>query len=84
MLFIVEIIHIFFLVYTLMLLARIVGSWIPELKQYKLMLFINFYTEPYLAFFRKIIPPLGMFDLSPLIAFFALQIMEKIVIGVLL
>ncbi len=44
------------------------------------MQFIAFYTDPYLNFFRNIIPPLGMLDLSPIIAIFILQIIEKGVI----
>ncbi|MBS0655173.1 MAG: YggT family protein, partial [Verrucomicrobia bacterium] len=34
-------------------------------------------------FFRRIIPPLGMLDLSPLVAFFALQFIEYFVKGIL-
>lgn len=68
-----------FLVYTLMLLARILGSWIPELQRTRFMQFISFYTDPYLNFFRRFIPPLGLFDLSPIVAFLALSVIEQTV-----
>lgn len=68
-----------FLVYTLMLFARILGSWIPELQRTRFMHFIAFYTDPYLNFFRRFIPPLGMIDLSPIVAFISLSILEQMV-----
>jgi YggT family protein len=38
-------------------------------------------TEPILAPLRNIIPRLGMFDLSPIIAMLLLQFMGQIVLG---
>jgi YggT family protein len=66
-----------FLVYTCMLFGRILGSWIPELQRTRFMMFIAFYTDPYLNLFRRIIPPLGMFDLSPIVAFLCLSLLEQ-------
>lgn len=68
-----------FLVYMLMLFARILGSWFPEYQHHSFFRFVAHYTDPYLNFFRRFIPPLGMFDLSPLVAFFSLKIIEEIV-----
>ncbi|MGZ3732464.1 MAG: YggT family protein [Parachlamydiaceae bacterium] len=75
---ILKTIEILFLVYTMMLFARIIGSWFPDFSQSRFMQFIAFYTDPYLNIFRRIIPPLGMLDLSPIVAFFALQILENV------
>jgi len=77
-------IDIFFQVYLLMLFARILGSWLPELQQYRVMAFVSFYTDPYLNFFRRFIPPLGMFDLSPIIAFLCLGVIEQFIKGLVL
>ena len=68
-----------FLVYMIMLFVRILGSWLPELNQYQFMLFIRYYTDPYLNFFRQFIPPLGMIDLSPIVAFLCLGVIEHFV-----
>ncbi|MBT3579355.1 MAG: YggT family protein [Waddliaceae bacterium] len=84
MFFLVYVLHICFLVYTLMLFARILGSWIPELKKHKLMQFITYYTEPYLSVFRRIIPPLGRIDISPIVAFFALRFFESIIMRIII
>ena len=78
-----EIIHLFFQVYLLLLFVRIIGSWFPEFQQSRLMQFINFYTDPYLNLFRKFIPPLGMIDISPIIAIFCLGFIEKFIIIIL-
>lgn len=43
------------------------------------MQFIAFYTDPYLNFFRKFIPPLGMIDFSPIVAFLLLGVLQNIV-----
>jgi YggT family protein len=75
-LFIVEKI---FLLYTIMLFVRILASWVPEFNGQRWMQFIMFYTDPYLNFFRSFIPPLGMIDLSPIVAFISLNFIEQLV-----
>ncbi len=82
-----RLIEIFFQVYMIMLFIRILGSWIPEFQQTRFMQFIAFYTDPYLNVFRRLIPPLGMLDISPIFAFFCLSIFEagvKIIVEVFL
>jgi uncharacterized protein YggT (Ycf19 family) len=37
-------------------------------------------VEPYLNIFRRMIPPIGMFDLSPIIALIVLNVLAQIVI----
>ncbi len=74
----ISIIDAIFWVYMLMLFVRIIGSWFPEFSGHTLMRFLAFYTDPYLNFFKKFIPPIGMFDFSPIVAFFALQLLEAI------
>ena len=83
MLGIIQLIHFVFQIYTLMLFARILSSWVPQLQEYRLMQFVSYYTDPYLNLFRRIIPPLGMFDLSPIVAFISLSIFQSIVINLL-
>ena len=69
-------IDIIFQVFTLMLFARILGSWIPGLNGTRFMRFIAFYVDPYLNFFRRFIPPIGMIDISPIFAIFALGFIQ--------
>jgi YggT family protein len=84
-LLIANIVHWVFLVYTILILGRIIGSWFPSFAGHQIMRFMAFYTDPYLNLFRRIIPPIGgVLDLSPLLAFFALQIMENLILYILL
>jgi YggT family protein len=43
--------------------------------------FLRDVSEPYLRVFRKFIPAIGMFDLSPMIAIFLLLIVDRIVVN---
>jgi YggT family protein len=48
------------------------------------MHFVAFYTDPYLNLFRRLIPPIGgVLDLSPILAFFGLEILENIILFVI-
>lgn len=67
----------FFAIYMIMLFVRILGSWVPDIQQFRAFQFVAWCVDPYLNLFRQIIPPLGMIDISPMIAFFALGFIEK-------
>ena len=60
-------------IYKYALIARILLSWIQPYPQSRPAALLYQATDPVLRIFRGLIPPLGMFDLSPLIAFFALD-----------
>ncbi len=48
----------------------VLSSWVPPLRESVVGQFAGKIVEPYLGFFRKFIPPLGMIDISPIIAIF--------------
>ena len=80
----ITIIDRIFFVYMLMLFIRILVSWIPEWQNTRFVQFIAFYTDPYLNLFRRFIPPIGMIDISPIVAFLALSVIEYMVKAVVL
>ncbi len=80
----VRIVDVLFQVYTLLLFIRILISWVPELHKYRLVQFIYYYTDPYLNIFRRFIPPLGILDLSPIVAFICLSVIKNVVVHFLL
>lgn len=43
--------------------------------------FLRDVCEPYLRIFRRVVPPLGMIDLSPVIAIFVLYILRTIIVN---
>jgi YggT family protein len=72
----------FVLVYILVIFVYIITSWVrlpysPTLN--RIQRFLYDVSEPYLKLFRRIVPPLGPLDLSPLVAVFALVLMNRIV-----
>ncbi len=79
MLVVLKFVDLLFMVFMIMIFVRILSSWIPELQGSKILQFVSFYTDPYLNIFRAIIPPLGMIDISPIIAFLCLGIIEFMV-----
>lgn len=82
--YLAEVVHLFFLCYTVLLFARIVSSWFPGAQRHKLIHFISFYTDPFLNVFRRILPPLGgVLDISPILAFFTLRVLEMILLNFL-
>ncbi len=82
MIYLLKAIHWIFFAYTLVILVRIIGSWLPKYAYHPIMRFARWLTDPYLNIFRRIIPPIGgAFDLSPMLAFFALQILERMILG---
>lgn len=70
-------------VLSLLIIIRIVSSWVPFIRENRFMWTLFSLTEPIMAPFRQIIPPIGMFDLSPIILIFLLNIV-KTAIGSLL
>jgi uncharacterized protein YggT (Ycf19 family) len=71
----------FFFVYQIILFAYILSSWVPPLRQSGVGRLLATLSEPYLAPFRKIIPPIGgMLDLSPIVALIALSFVQDGVI----
>ena len=78
-----------FLVYLILIFARILLSWIPRMPYNPVLSavvnFIHEVTDPYLNLFRRVLPPVGgggfALDLSPMIATFVLIIVWQVVVG---
>jgi YggT family protein len=69
-------------VYLVVLAARAVLSWFPVRPgstMSSITAILADLTEPVLTPLRRIIPPVGMFDLSFMVAFFVLFILREIV-----
>lgn len=64
-------------IYSFVLIASILMSWLPNAKQSAFGQMLSKVTDPYLDIFRKIIPPFGMIDFSPIIAIFALNLASQ-------
>lgn len=76
-------IPLLFNLYSLLILARVLLSWVRVSPDHPIVIFIHEATEPVLKPLRKVIPPMGMMDISPIVALILLQVLES-VIGALL
>jgi YggT family protein len=52
--------------------ARAILSWFPIDKNGPIFQFLNTVTEPVLDPLRRVIPPIGMIDITPMVAMFLL------------
>lgn len=77
------VVNVAFQVYSYLIIIRILLSWIRHNPYQPIIRFIYEITEPYLSFFRKIVPPFGPMDFSPIVALFALYILERVVLALL-
>ncbi|WP_164669085.1 YggT family protein [Virgibacillus doumboii] len=59
-------------IYSFALIIYIFMSWFPGARESAFGEFLSKICEPYLEPFRKIIPPIGMIDISPIVAIFVL------------
>ncbi len=73
-----------FYFYYLLIIIRIFLSWIPSIDwQTQPFFWIRSVTDPFLNIFRGIIPPIGMLDISAIIAIILLQILNGVICGFL-
>jgi YggT family protein len=63
--------------YNLIITARVLLSWVPQAQGIGALQPIFAITDPYLNLFRGIIPPIAGLDLSPLAAFFLLNVLTN-------
>ena len=70
-------------IYSLILLVRVLLSWFPNLDWggNPVLATVSSITDPYLNAFRGLIPPLGGLDLSAILAFLALQLLQNLLVG---
>ena len=72
-----------FTFYEYSMFAYILSSWIPQIKNNIIIEFLEAICEPYLKLFRRFIPPLGMLDISPVVALVVLSLIQNLIITLL-
>lgn len=79
-------VQVFTLVYFLLIFIYILMSWIRlpySIWLNRIQRFLYDVCEPYLRIFRRILPPFGPLDLSPMVAILVLWIASQVVVSVL-
>ncbi len=65
-------------IYMIVLLVRVISSWLPpRARANQLYEFLYAITEPAMRPLRRLIPPISGFDLSPIVLFFVLTLIER-------
>jgi len=72
-----------FEVYSFLIIAQVLMSWIPHDRYHPVFRFIEEITEPVLTPFRRLIPSVGGIDFSPIIALMALELVRRIILSLL-
>ena len=81
--FLVNFVNILFEVLSLAILVRVVLSWFRVDPYNRFVQILYQVTEPVLAPIRRIIPPIGMIDITPIVALLVLQVVQRIVVTML-
>lgn len=74
-----EFIAILCQVLALIIFIRAILTWFPISRHNPIVSFFDFITEPILAPLRRIIPTLGMIDITPMLAIIILLIIARII-----
>ena len=75
-------VDVFVGVYTLLVFAYVLTSWIRlpySATLNRIQRFLYDVCDPYLRIFRRVLPPIGGIDLSPIVAVFALILIQQLV-----
>jgi YggT family protein len=74
----IQLIDLFLTIYIWIIIARAIISWVNPSPYHPLVRFLYKVTEPVLAPLRKIIPPLGGIDISPVIVIFIIFVIQNL------
>ena len=70
--------------YSYLLIAYVLMSWFPIRGVFAdIYAVLSTIVEPYLGLFRRIIPPIGALDISPIAAILVLNLLGSLVVSVL-
>ncbi|MDI6870074.1 MAG: YggT family protein [Bacillota bacterium] len=83
--FLLRVVNALFYLMNLALFLRVILSWLPVLdRRHPLMRLLDDLTEPILAPIRRLLPLVGPFDFSPLVAMVLLGLLQRVVVVLLL
>lgn len=68
-------------IYSLIIVVYVLMSWIPQMNGWinDLYTALGKICDPYLDIFKKVIPPAGAIDFSPVVAIIALMVVSRLI-----
>lgn len=79
---IIELITVAFTVLWLLVLAHVVVSWVLS-PYHEIRRFLDRIVQPLLYPIRKFVPPIGGIDFSPMVLLIGLDLVRRVVVGLL-
>jgi YggT family protein len=85
-----SLINFLFQILSILILVDVLGSWILAARVqlpdviYTILALIHRIISPLMEPIRRVIPPLGGLDMSPIIALVGLQVIQKLLVSVLI
>ena len=77
-------VNVFIGVYALLVFLYVLTSWVRLPYSFNpVQRFLYDVCEPYLRLWRRFLPSFGGLDFSPIIAFFALGVLDRVLLNVL-
>ena len=71
-------------IFSILVFARVIISWMGSGSTHPLVLLVFRLTEPVLAPVRSILPSFGGLDFSPVLVLIGIQVLERVLIRVLI
>ncbi len=82
-LYLANFVSVLFQILTFAVFARVLLSWFPMNPDNPIVVVLNEVTDPILRPLRRVVPPLGMLDLTPIVALVLLQIVRQLLVSAL-
>jgi YggT family protein len=85
-----SLINFLFKILSILILVDVLGSWVLAARVqlpdviYTILALIHRITSPLMEPIRRVIPPLGGLDLSPIIVLVGLQVIQSLLVSVLI
>lgn len=80
----IALIRLLFQAFYVLLIIRVLLSWVPGVAQdHPAVAFVFRATSPLLTPIRRVMPPIGGLDLSPLVAILLLTLVQSLVLNLL-
>lgn len=76
-------VKIFFDILSFLITVRVLLSWFPNRPHNALFDFLFDVTNPILRLAKRITPPMGMIDLSPIVALLAIELIQTLLLALL-
>lgn len=81
--FLIVFVSVFIDIVSFAIIARVLLSWFPGGGGGQIKVILYDVTDPILGLFKKIVPRIGMIDISPIIAIISLDLLKTIILSII-